>query len=303
VQLDPNAGGGSGIRPELFDGSAAYSGFQSQLKKSMSHGVQGQLSYTLGKCRDNSSAALTGDTYVNSIAVPILLDKQYRIGACDFDVRNLVVGTVIWDVPGPKNASALVTNLTSGWELGSIVTVSSGSPFTTTVGAGGDPLGTDFNGDFSMDFANVTPGCKAIHGGQDYLNASCFGLPTAPTSFAAQCSPFPGATTPAPAGSIYCANLLGNSGRNSFYGPGLATVDFSIFKNTRVPRISETFNVQFRAEFFNVMNHTNFAAPNFLNDANNSAFDATGAPLSNFGIIGSTATTSRQIQLGLKLIF
>jgi hypothetical protein len=52
-----------------------------------------------------------------------------------------------------------------------------------------------------------------------------------------------------------------------------------------------------------ILNHTNFAAPNFLNDANNSAFDPTGVPLSNFGVIGSTATTSRQIQLGLKLIF
>jgi hypothetical protein len=303
VQLDPNAGGGSGIRPELFDGSAAYSGLQAQLKKTMSHGVQGQLSYTLGKCRDNSSAALTGDTYVNSIAVPILLNKQYRVGACDFDVRNVIVGTLIWDVPAPKSSSAFVTQVTTGWELGSIVTVTSGSPFTTTVGAGGDPLGTRFNGDFSMDFADVVPGCKAIHGGQNYLNTSCFGLPTAPSSFAAQCSPFPGAAQPAPAGSIYCANLLGNSGRNTFYGPGLATIDFSIFKNTRVPKISETFNVQFRAEFFNILNHTNFAAPNFLNDSNNSAFDSTGAPLSNFGVLGSTATTSRQIQLGLKLIF
>jgi hypothetical protein len=132
---------------------------------------------------------------------------------------------------------------------------------------------------------------------------SCFALPTAPTSFASQCSPFLGAAQPAPAGSVYCANLLSNSGRNSFYGPGLTTVDFSIFKNTHVPKISETFNVQFRGEFFNISNHTHFAAPNFLNDTNNSAFDPTGVPISNFGILGSTATTSRQIQLGLKLMF
>jgi Carboxypeptidase regulatory-like domain/TonB dependent receptor len=303
VQLDPNAGGGSGIRPELFDGAASYSSFQSQLKKTMAHGVQGQVSYTFGKCRDTSSAALTGDTYVNSVAVPILFDKHYRVGACDFDVRNALVGTLIWDLPGPKTSSAFLSNLAGGWELGSIVTRTSGSPFTATVGAGGDPLGTHFNGDFSMDFADLVPGCNPIHGGKDYLNVSCFALPTAPVSFASQCSAFPGAAQPAPGGTVYCANLLGNSGRNSFYGPGLTTVDFSIFKNTHVPKISETFNIQFRAEFFNILNHTNFAAPNFLNDANNSAFDPTGVSLANFGVLGSTATTSRQIQLGLKVMF
>jgi hypothetical protein len=61
----------------------------------MTHGLQGQVSYTLGKCRDTSSAPATGDTYVNAIAVPLLLSKAYRIGACDFDVRNTPVGTMI----------------------------------------------------------------------------------------------------------------------------------------------------------------------------------------------------------------
>jgi len=85
------------------------------------------------------------------------------------------------------------------------------------------------------------------------------------------------------------------------YGPGLKTVDFSIFKNTHVPEFSETFNVQFRAKFFNILNHPNFAAPNFLNDANNSIFDPSGQPIVNAGVIGSTS--SRQIQLGLKLVW
>ncbi len=80
-------------------------------------------------------------------------------------------------------------------------------------------------------------------------------------------------------------------------------MDFSVFKNTHVPRISETFNVQFRAEFFNILNHPNFAAPNFLNDSNNSIFDPSGKPIANAGVIGSTSTSSRQIQLGLKLVW
>jgi hypothetical protein len=91
---------------------------------------------------------------------------------------------------------------------------------------------------------------------------------------------------------FFSSLLVGNSGRNRFYGPGLTTVDFSTFKNFS---FKERYKVQFRAEFFNIMNHANFAAPNFLNDANNSI------GTSNAGEIGSTSTSSRQIQFGLKL--
>jgi len=319
-QLDPNWAGanggltpggpsGSGIRPVLFDGESTYHGFQAQLKKTMSHGLQGQLSYTFSKCRDTSSAPVTGDTYVNSVAVPLLLSKQYRVGACDFDVRHTLVGTFIWDVPGPK--SGLSSYIAGGWELGAIVTATSGSPFTPTVGGGGDPLGTGFNGDFSMDTASLVAGCNPINGGLNYLNTACFTLPSAPAAFAATSCPAndPVAKTgfykaPAglalPAGNVFCQNLVGNVGRNSLYGPGLKTVDFSAFKNFS---LREHLRLQFRAEFFNILNHTNFAAPNFLNDSNNSIFDSTGTRTGNAGVIGSTSTPSRQIQLGLKLVW
>ncbi|MCU1303877.1 MAG: hypothetical protein JWQ87_4161 [Candidatus Sulfotelmatobacter sp.] len=300
--IDPNwAGGtgGSGIRPVLFDGASSYESFQAQIKKAMSHRVQGQLSYALGQCKDTSSAPVTGDTYANSIAVPILFSQSYRHGPCDFDLRHVMSANLIWDVPGPTEGP--MSYVLGGWELGTIITVTSGSPFTPTIGAGGDPLGTGFNGDFSMDFANITKGCNPIHGGVDYLNVNCFGLPQATADIAAQCVPFAGTTAPI-VGT--CANLLGNAGRNSLYGPGLATVDFSVFKNFRFTRISEAFNVQFRAEFFNILNHTNFSAPNFLTDGNNnSIFDPNGSPLSNAGVLASTTTTSRQIQFGLKVIW
>ena len=309
--INPNWGGGTagaGIRPVVFDGAASYGAGQAQLKKTMSHGFQGQVSYTFGKCRDTSSAPVTGDTYVNSIAVPLLLVKSYRVGACDFDVRQTLVGTFIWDVPGPKSGTA--SYLAGGWELGTIITATTGSPFTPTIGGGGDPLGTGFNGDFSMDFANLVQGCNPVQGGVKYLNTKCFALPQATPDIAAQCQPFgfktpnPSKGDPGSAGILgTCTNLVGNAGRNSIYGPGLTTVDFSIFKNTHAPRISETFNIQFRAEFFNILNHPNFAAPNFLNDSNNSIFDASGAPITKAGVISSTSTEARRIQLGLKLVW
>ena len=288
-QLDPNwAGanggvtpggpGGAGIRPVLFDGESTYHGIQAQLKKAMSSGLQGQLSYAYGSCRDTSSAPVTGDTYTNSVAVPLLLSKSYRVGPCDFDVRQNLTGTFIWDIPGPK--SGVASYLAGGWKLGTILTTTSGSPFIVTTGGGGDPLNTGYNGDFSMDFPNLVAGCNPIHGGVNYLNTSCFALP------------------PAVANGV----LVGNSGRNRFYGPGIKTVDFSAFTNIR---LAENLKLQFRAEFFNILNHTNLAAPNFLNDSNNSvAFDSGGNPIANSaGVLASTSTTSRQIQLGLKLVW
>lgn len=275
--ITPGPPGGAGIRPVIFDGESTYHGFQAQLRKEMTHGLQGQVSYTLGKCRDTSSAPVTGDTYVNSVAVPLLLSKAYRIGACDFDVRHTLVGTVIWSVPGPK--SGFASYVAGGWQVGTIVTATSGSPFTVTVGGGGDPLNTGYNGDFSMDYADLISGCNATPGVT--TNSTGQLLAFNPNCFTA---------APAVAGGV----LVGNSGRNRFYGPGLTTVDFSTFKNFS---FRERFRVQFRAEFFNVLNHPNFAAPNFLNDANNSS------DTSNAGVIGSTSSAPRQIQLGLKLVF
>lgn len=313
TRIDPNWGGGAGIRPVLFDGASSYNAFQSQLKKSFRSGVQGQVSYTFGKCRDLSSAPVTGDTFLNSIAVPLMLIKSARLGACDFDIRQVLSGTLMWDLPSLKNSGSVLSTLTGGWELGTIVTATTGAPFTATVGDGNDPLGTGFNGDFSMDFASLTSGCNPIHGGLNYLNVNCFTPPTAPASLAAAttanpygCAPasFPAYTGSAPpSGMQFCSNVLGNTRRNQFYGPGQTTVDFSIFKNTRIPAISETFNVQFRAEFFNILNHTNFLSPGFLNTfgQNNSVFDFDGSPLPT--ALNQTATTSRQIQLGLKLIW
>ena len=109
---------------------------------------------------------------------------------------------------------------------------------------------------------------------------------------------WPGAReSPASAGT--CANLRGNLGRNAVIGPGLSKLDFSVFKNNYIRRISESFNAQFRAEIFNIFNRANFSSPT----DNLAVFDQNGLPIQSAGLIDSTQTTSRQIQFALKLIW
>jgi len=87
----------------------------------------------------------------------------------------------------------------------------------------------------------------------------------------------------------------GNAGRNILQGPGLAETNVSVAKKFS---LSERLNLQFRSEFFNVFNHTNFNTPNPVVYAS-----STGGPSPTAGVITSTSTTSRQIQLGLKLLW
>jgi hypothetical protein len=101
----------------------------------------------------------------------------------------------------------------------------------------------------------------------NYIKTQCFAVPTAPSAafYAANCDPTVG-TFP------QCFNLRGNSGRNTLIGPGTSSLDFSVFKNNRIQRVSENFHAQFRAEFFNVLNRTNFAQP--INSNNTDIFDS-----------------------------
>ena len=95
--------------------------------------------------------------------------------------------------------------------------------------------------------------------------------------------------------AIPASGTYGNVGRNVLNGPGLATTDLSIAKNTA---ISEKLRAQFRAEFFNIFNRANFGTPNAV------VFTSAGsAPSSTAGVITATASTSRQIQFGLKLLW
>jgi hypothetical protein len=89
--------------------------------------------------------------------------------------------------------------------------------------------------------------------------------------------------------------VLGNLGRNTFRAPGLFDADVSLTRDMRIPEISEAFLVQFRAEFFNITNHTNFGAPG------GGIFAGNGAVSPTAGVITNTNTSSRQIQFSLRL--
>jgi hypothetical protein len=94
-------------------------------------------------------------------------------------------------------------------------------------------------------------------------------------------------------------NLFGNAGRNTLVGPGLLNVDVSVFKNNTIEIGSGNINIQFRAEFFNVLNHANFQSPLH----NSTLFNQDGTPANGAGAIDATSTPARQIQLGLKVIW
>jgi hypothetical protein len=79
----------------------------------------------------------------------------------------------------------------------------------------------------------------------------------------------------------------------------MSNLDFSVYKNNYIKRISEDFNAQFRAEFFNILNRTNFAVP--VTPNNTDIFDSSGAPTGVAGLLTSTTTTAREIQFALKV--
>jgi hypothetical protein len=209
----------------------------------------------------------------------------------------VVSGT--WLVPSWKSTIAPVAWLTNGWQLGTILKVSDGVPFTPTFGTDGDPLG--LNSSDPWDFPNRLsgPGCNTLvnpGNPNDYIKTQCFAVPTAPSAdfYAKYCDPSLGLAP-------QCFNLRGNAGRNILTGPGLLNLDFSIFKNNPVHRISETFNVQFRAEIFNILNHANFAVP--VSPDNTDIFDSSGSPTGAAGLLTSTTTTAREIQFAIKIIW
>lgn len=245
--------------------------------------VQGKIgrasfegSYTWGKTIDTSSASLVGDEYSNSISSPLFFNPRLNRGLADFNIAHNLEINSHWELGTPKWASGIGAHALAGWQVGGVLAASTGAPFTPVIG--GDALGLQST-DPTIDVPDLLPiaGCGSLvnpGNPSSYIKTQCFAFPIPSTR-------------------------RGNLGRNTLIGPGLLSFDLSLIKNTYIKRISDSFNLQLRAEFFNVFNHANFAPP--LD--NKTLFDAAGQGLSSAGLITSTQTPSRQIQLAIKAIW
>ncbi len=283
----------------MWQSRSWYDAMQIKVDKRMSHGFQMLGSYTWSKSIDHSSGSTAGDTFqLDSVSEPwydLSLDK----GLSDFDVRRNLVISGFWDVPSTKALGAFGDKVLGGWRLGIIATLADGIPQPIAIAS-------DIAGEVipTVQPPNLAPGCTAdslinsnFRNSLFEFNTKCFTLVPRTAANAPYCDSA-GRGFSAALAATTCANIRGNLCRDVVIGPGLFNMNFSVFKNTYIRKVSETFNVQFRAEMFNVLNHTNFAP-----SSNLSPFNADGTATSSFGQLTSTQGDNRVIQLALKLLW
>jgi hypothetical protein len=297
------------IRYIFWAADSFYRSLDVSLDKRMGHGLQFQAVYTWGRSIDDSSSTIAGDTFQQGLNSLYWFAPHQLRGPSDFNVTHTVSINALWAIPTPQSWNGFARTAAGGWQLGGIIKYNSGVPTTPIIG--GDPAGLGNGGADQFGIPNYVAGCNPVTSSVSaYVNQSCYTLPTVSASspLAASCGDFsfdPAHGHPRiapPAGQVYCANLLGNAGRNSIYGPKLVNVDFSVVKNTAIRKISESFNVQFRAEIFNIFNHSNFLPPEPVNGtAGSQVFDQSG--FSTAGGIDALATQPRDVQFALKLIW
>jgi len=255
------------------NGVSSYNGLEVDVNHNFSHGLQFRGVYTFSKALDdgdsmNTSVATNSPAFASNPLNPLQADY----GRASFDIRHAAVINATYDLPfGHKNAAgdnAWVNAIIGNWQVSGIETLLSGLPFTPQLsynpsndGDTRNPVRPSLNPNFTGSI---------IQGGTgQYFNPNAFIAPL--------------------------ANTYGNAPRNFLQGPGIAETDLSFAKKFL---LTEKFNLQFKAEFFNLFNRTN------LNNPNPVVFtSATSGPSPTAGVITSTSTSSRQIQFGLKLLW
>lgn len=275
---------GSGLKPWphwgnvtaiLWEDSSDYDALRVKLEKRFPGGLTAQASYTWSKSLDIGSNSLP-TAYTNTVSNLPAFDPHLIRSVSDFDIPQSVVLSGSWEIPHPATKSKVLGAFFFGWQIGSVVTLSSGLPFTTTIA--GDPLGLNSSQPYDFPGRINAPGCaNPVNPGNPtrYIELSCFAAPTPGT-------------------------LLGDAGRNVARGPGLFDWDASLFKNIRIARFSDKFRIQFRTEVFNTFNHSNFNPPS---STSLQLFTQSLAPIASAGSLTSTSTTSRQLQFGLKVLW
>jgi Carboxypeptidase regulatory-like domain/TonB dependent receptor-like, beta-barrel len=286
-----------------------YNSLQLSLTKRFSRGLQFLASYTLAKSIDNASGqgggagiggvVNPGGVGETSTIIGNQLDNRANRGRSDFDRKHRLVFSFLYDLPRPGFAehSAAGRLFFANWQLAGIITSMSGLPIDIVdtgagsfygLSGGSAPLARpNLVGD---PFSNVPAGY--------FFNPAAFARPVI---LAGQVIPSSGGTAVAGA----AGTDLGNVGRNILRGPRQNNVDFSVIKRFR---ITESKNLEFRTEFFNLFNHVNYANP--ISDLNAVAssggtIDAAGRVTNpgSFGRIISTSNNPRLIQFALKFNF
>jgi hypothetical protein len=285
--------GGSYQRTE---GSSIYNGLQTKLEQSLSNGLSFLATYTYSKTLTDAADLLNG-TAPNAFRAPYIYGPRFDWGLASFDIRNVVHLSGGYELPIGKgkmfmgNANKFVNNAVGGWSLNTIVTLQGGQPLgfpcpTATTS------GTNCN---DVTVPGQSPQLGLHKDSNDHL--SWIGNPKA---FQQPCPLGQPATTGCfPATG---AALLGD-GPYQTTGPGFHRWDLSAFKNVQ---INERVSAQFRAEFFNILNHPNFNAPNFGGNGVTAISGSGNFTNSAFGEIGSTRDAPfdpRQIQFALKLYY
>ncbi len=246
------------------EANSSYNALQVDVNHRFSSGLSLRGVYTWSKTLDDGDS-LNATT---SGGEPALASNPFNLradwGLANFDVRNVGVINATYALPFGSRSMALIR----GWTVNSIVTLQGGFPFTPQLSY--NPTNTGDTRNPVRPFVNPAFTGPVIEGNPNqWFNPAAFLMPPNNSGF------------------------YGNLGRDTLIGPGLATWDLSFLKDTR---IHERTNLQFRAELFNVLNRTNFNTPNAV------VFTPTGVS-PTAGVITSTSTTSRQVQLALKLLW
>jgi hypothetical protein len=256
-------------------GTSSYHALNVSLQKRVTHGLAFKANYTYAKVMDLNSAILapSGENEPADVFSPYNLFLNR--GVASFSLHHQFSANFGYQLPfgsGQRfggSASGWKNHLIGGWQWNGIITAQGGFPQTPMIGFNNSGTG-DTN---ITDVPNWNPNFKgpAVSGSVDHwFNPQAFTVPTPGT--------------------------FGNVSRGSIRGPGLVEVDTSVFKKFRV---SERFNLQLRAEAFNILNHSNFFYPNPIVFAGNSAnytYSDTAGQI-------TAAATPRQLQLALKLLF
>jgi hypothetical protein len=292
--LNPNFGQ---LRAWRNVNNSNYNSLQMALKKQAGFGLAFNVNYTYSHSIDNGSAwhnsattgngAGAGDGYSTDFTLPAL-DR----GNSTFDIRHRIVANYVWELPFAKSASGILGVIARGWQWNGIVSFQTGAhwePFRSSA--------SRLTGDCSQ--SGIDSGLCVNAGGDYNLDGTRIDRPDSNlVDFRPSQSQWAdgwgnGTGNAPPVFTSPCLGCVGNLGRNTFTGDNFTNFDMSIFKSFK---ITERLGLQFRTEFFNILNTTNFKLPG----ANFAGHNRINDP--NFGQ-ASGAFDPRQIQFGLKLSF